>query len=203
MSTLLLNPPDLSPCKQALQIFLEKNGKFISDVACEVFNQNKDLCLRLGLDADDLVQMGQIKLWTKADAYDVNHGASYKTFSKAIMHHAMIDGIRHEYSVQKLEMEYGVDLNKSKDDEDVYTPYTPYKYELPEPSCLKKETLEELGTALDQISDRDRIYLTYRFGLEDGEEHSLEDSAQYFHLKKNLGKRTEKEALKHLRETMP
>ena len=200
MSTVLLNPSVLDPCYREMQIFLEQNSKFILDVACEVFNQNKDRCLRLGLEADDLAQMGRIKLWTKADAYDACVGASYKTFCKTIMHHAMIDGIRHAYSAQKLEMECGVSLEELNDGEDIYTPY---QYELPEPSYLKKETLEELETALGQISDRDRIYLTYRFGLEDGEAHSPEDSAQYFHLKKNLGKRTEKETLRHLRENMP
>lgn len=202
MCTPLPNVSEALACNPELQIFLEKNREFIASVAQEVFAQNEDLCRKLSLDEDDLAQMGQIKLCKKGDTYKSELGASFKTFYKKIMHNAMLDGIRHEYSVRRLDIEHRVILSDAEPFEELSILYSPYRYELPEPSCLRKETLQELKAALEQVSDRDRIYLIYRFGLENGEEHSLESSAKYFHLTKNLGKKTENDALKHLRENM-
>lgn len=203
MDTLLPDTMEVLTCNPKLQIFLEENQKFISDVSREVFAKNEDLCRKLSLDVDDLAQIGQIKLCRKSDAYKSELGASFKTFCKKVMQNAMIDVIRHEQSAQRFDMEHGVILCNEEPQEELRALYSSFRYELPEPSCLRRETLQELKAALEQASDRDRIYLTYRFGLENGEEHSPEASAKYFHLTKHLGKKTENDALKHLRENMP
>jgi len=45
-----------------------------------------------------------------------------------------------------------------------------------------KETHEELHAALDAISNREREYLSYRFGFEDDMEHPLTETSEHFFL---------------------
>ena len=52
----------------------------------------------------------------------------------------------------------------------------------PEQVYLEKETLQEVHTALDMLTQRMQVYLRYRFGFEDVEGRSLKDTAEHFSL---------------------
>ena len=73
----------------------------------------------------------------------------------------------------------------------------------PEQIYLAKETLQEIHTALQQISPRERVYLWYRFGFEDDMYHPLNETAKHFHLSEIRAKSTEALALDNVWLELP
>ena len=54
--------------------------------------------------------------------------------------------------------------------------------------------------SVKELNDREREYLSYRFGLEDGVHHTRKESAEHFHLKEVRAKQIEKSAMKNIRK---
>lgn len=73
---------------------------------------------------------------------------------------------------------------------------------LPEQIYIEQETMEELHEAMDALPDRENVYVQYRFGFGDGEDHPLTETAQYFHLTESRAKSVERSALKLLRDKL-
>ena len=65
----------------------------------------------------------------------------------------------------------------------------------PEQVYIEKWELEELYKALGLIGPRQRVYLLYRFGFEDGDPHSLKETAEHFYLSEKRAKALEKTAI--------
>ena len=57
-----------------------------------------------------------------------------------------------------------------------------------------------LCESVKELDDREREYLSYRFGLEDGVHHTRKESAEHFHLKEVRAKQIEKSAMKNIRK---
>ena len=185
----------------AMEQLLTRHRNYLWDVAREYYNSNAAICRKLGLSEDDLFQIGQMKIWKLASDYEPERGTKFHTYCKMPLVHAMTDAVRSGAKAQKYELEnsdYDWDPETEKSAE-----LAQFRYPEPEPAFLKKETLEELRAALAQISATDRTYLTYRFGLEDGECRSQAAAARYFSLRPGSQKRAEQEALCHIRQQMP
>ncbi len=73
----------------------------------------------------------------------------------------------------------------------------------PEQIYIENETREEVRTALGRIGPRERTYLLYRFGFQDGEEHPVPETADHFHLTERRAESTEKSALRNVRDHLP
>jgi RNA polymerase sigma factor (sigma-70 family) len=56
--------------------------------------------------------------------------------------------------------------------------------------------------ALARLEERERTILTLRYGLEDGQERTLEEVGQIFHLSRERIRQIEKRALKRLRRPL-
>ena len=180
---------------------LVRHRNYVRAVAVSFYNDNRQQCQKLGYDEDDLTQIGCLKLCRLAEGYDPNRGAGFRTYCKKPLDNAMMDELRKESTARRLELE-SVDYDWSPEAAED-TEMSQFRYPEPEPACIRKETLEELRTALSRISDRDLTYLTYRFGLNDGIQRSQAEAARHFGLRPGPRKRAEKEALCHLRQQMP
>ncbi len=73
----------------------------------------------------------------------------------------------------------------------------------PEQRALKAEVLRELYSAIEQLSERERCYVLYRYGFLDSEEHTLTETAKHFHLSESRARGIEETTLAHLRGSMP
>ena len=73
----------------------------------------------------------------------------------------------------------------------------------PEKIMEKAENRKELYEGLRRISERERVYLLYRFGFEDDMEHPLVGTALHFHLSESRARSTEALALDNLWLELP
>ncbi len=72
----------------------------------------------------------------------------------------------------------------------------------PEQIVINTETIKEMYDALNKLENRERTYILYRFGFEDGKEHSVIDTAFHFSLSVSRAKSVEKSALHKMRKLM-
>ena len=73
----------------------------------------------------------------------------------------------------------------------------------PEQRTIKAEVLRELYSGIEQLSERERCYVLYRYGFQDSEDHTLTETANHFHLSESRARGIEETALTHLRDSMP
>jgi RNA polymerase primary sigma factor/RNA polymerase sporulation-specific sigma factor len=73
----------------------------------------------------------------------------------------------------------------------------------PEQLFIRQETITEVRNALEEISDRERAYLHYRYGFVDDMSHDQTETASYFHLSLSRARHTEKAALNNVRRALP
>lgn len=78
----------------------------------------------------------------------------------------------------------------------------PYSSE-PEKMMIEEESRKELYEGLRRISEREQVYLLYRFGFEDDMEHPLVGTALHFHLSESRARSTEALALDNLWLELP
>ena len=78
----------------------------------------------------------------------------------------------------------------------------PYASE-PEKIMEEAENRKELYEGLRRISERERVYLLYRFGFEDDMEHPMVGTALHFHLSESRARSTEVLALDNLWLELP
>lgn len=70
-----------------------------------------------------------------------------------------------------------------------------------EDEVIGKETIDTLKEAMKILTERQQKVLTLRFGLEDGEKRSLEQTAKIFHLNRETIRQIEKTAILRLRHS--
>ena len=73
----------------------------------------------------------------------------------------------------------------------------------PEQRAIKAEVLRELYSGMNQLPERERCYVLYRYGFLDSREHALTETASHFHLSESRARGIEETALTHLRDSMP
>lgn len=73
----------------------------------------------------------------------------------------------------------------------------------PEQRAIKAEVLRELYSGMNQLPERERCYVLYRYGFLDSEDHTLTETAKQFHLTESRARGIEETALTHLRDSMP
>lgn len=187
---------------------LENNLSFLRKLANDLLAKNADLVL----EQDDLIQEGSLGLLRALDGFDPNRGFLFLTYAGTIIEHAMVDFIRRE----KRQFSYQAERDQNpvvslyekihSDDETteriqlLEDPFT----KSPEQLYLEKETRLEVRQAVQQLEDRERAYIHYRFGLdEEDTERTPSESAERFRLPMAKARRLEKDALAQLRKNLP
>ena len=166
----------------------------------------KDFAL-LSVDADDLVQEAMLGILKAIQVFQQEKDVLFLTFASSVSNNAMLDYIRKYKSAIPesgpiLDIDStpaGIDSNNVTYADILFDPFAL----TPEEIFIKKETIAEVRNALQMISDRERMYLRYRYGFVDDEEHSRKDTAYHFHLSQSRAKKLEEEALRNCRINMP
>lgn len=145
-----------------------------------------------------------------AETYEAEAGAGFLTYAARLVHNAMVDhirGIAKGNSAKTAVISVAGEMtNEAAENgvscmQDIYACCDPYRY-TPEQIYLRKEMLRTLRNGLANCPPRNRAYLLYRYGFEDGEEHSLKETAEHFHINQSRARKTEKDGLEHLRKYM-
>lgn len=181
----------------AVEILINNNIGFIKTIAKEISSQYKD-----SVEFYDLVQEGQIAIWKCVNKFDESSGITFLTYAKHAIQNAMTDLVR---KILASSLKETVRLEDCIEDGEqrLWSELTSELYsKTPELIVLKSEQVCELYTALRSIEARERTYLLYRFGFEDGYEHSVADTAFHFSLSENRAKFLEKAALNKMQKLM-
>ena len=173
---------------EARNQILKNNLSFIQQQANKIWG-------KLGssrLDVDDLIQEGCFGLMEAISRFDPERGTKFLTYAVWWIRKFMQETINIVLADEE------VSLNEL----DVFSLQQVYG-KSPEQIVLQAETYAELHDGLRQISARERTYLLYRYGFNDGDEHPVPEAAAHFHLTEKRAKKTEQAALDDLRHKLP
>lgn len=214
-----MKPPDKSNeelCVLAQQGDAEAADRLVRQCLPFIRQQANRLWLRMGLegktavmDQEDLVQEGCIGLLNAIPVFDSSLDLKFLSFAGKIIYRAILfAGIAVSSTFEGTAQRKGSLLNlnapireeeRMKLEETVADKGTLS----PERRAIKSEVLRELYSAIDQLSERERCYVLYRYGFLDSEEHTLTETAKHFHLSESRARGIEETALAHLRGSMP
>ena len=154
---------------------------------------------RLPLEIDDYAQEGRIALLRAAQQAHEQQLQHFTSYANTTVRNAMLDAVRVAYPSKEVD---SLDRLACSDAAYEYTLSIPAPFCLsPEQFLLRKESIQELHSAMENIPLRENVWIRYRFGF-DGTPQALCTAAEHFHLTKGRAKRVEHLALGHLRENL-
>ena len=184
---------------EAQNELLERNEGLIRKVAGKLLAKVTDFCLTKE-DKEDLLQEGRLALLTAAFGYDETQGTAFNTYGWQIVRNKMADYMRKAITRAKR----NISLEPSVPTDTVtmeYRPLDPY-HSTPEQIVLAEEMHESLERAVNDLPERQKEYISYRFGFEEDKEHSVEEAAEEFNIGKTEAKRIERKILKSIRQSI-
>ena len=191
---------------EARNALVENNLRFIKRTAYEMWSAQRDLNAALGIEISDLVQEGSFGLLDCIAGYKPDTGNKFLTYAAPAIRNAMLDYIRRwnpSFEAKNLGNLVRLDEVVKDENKGKHEFIADSSTKNPEQIYLAKETLQEIHTALQQISPRERVYLWYRFGFEDDMYHPLNETAKHFHLSEIRAKSTEALALDNVWLELP
>ena len=200
--------------EEAGNILIGRNSGFIVVAVRSVLGLFGIRPWEIGLTYDDLLEEGRIGMWKCIAKYDPESGANFLTYAKPAIRHAVIDFIREQrqetenlqnrITVETLENRYAEGQRYTVWDDLAEMPDLagdPF-HQSPEQLYMEKELTERLYCALIEVGERSGTYLCYLFGFDDGEEHSVRETAEHFTLTEGRAKSVERTALNQMRREM-
>ena len=155
--------------------------------------------VHLPLGIDDYAQEGRIALLRAAQQAHEQQLQHFTAYANITVRNAMLDAVRAAYpdgSAVSLDTLYCTAIPYE------CVSYIPDPFSLsPEQILLRKEGIQELHSAMENIPLRENVWIRYRFGFDDAPQ-ALCTAADHFHLAKGRAKRVERLALGHLRENL-
>ena len=182
---------------------ISQNRGFVIKCADEIHKAHKAAFALSETDVDDLEQEELIALLAAAENFDPSRGTLFLTYAAPTIRNAMMDWLRE--NAKRFEFKYlraNPDLRWTEYDVEaeetswrrIGMPNDPYTM-TPEQIYLQRETGEALEAGLEKCGLRGRAYLMYRFGFDDGQEHSEAETARHYHLKRSWARRLEEDSL--------
>ncbi len=192
--------------EEAKEWIIENNYDFITAKAKETVRGKH----RWGVELDDLIQEGTLALCLAVEKYDPASGNTFMTYAGTAVINGMRQYIRRQMKLftNRITWQDGhtvVSMDEPLDDEtdDTYhdVAFDP-TFPTPEQEYIHKETIAELHEALDDIGDRERQYLLYRYGFTDDREHTRIEASEHFHFTESRVKKEEEAALSAIRHEL-
>ena len=135
------------------------------------------------------MQEGCIGLLNAIQIFDSALELKFLTFAGKLIYRAMLNAVAALNATFEIaEQRKGIaiqNLNATIREEDRLTLQETVADESdlsPEQRAIKAEVLQELYSGMNQLPERERCYVLYRYGFLDSEEHILTETAKHFHL---------------------
>ena len=200
--------------ENARSLLLEKNYGFICQTAAELYRSMNLGESDLGTEMDDLTQEGSIGLLDAISHFDSSKGIKFLTYAAPSIKNAMTDLVRSafaQYEQRMTDKKNGPGLQKVRLDEILPDDERMLRIEAiansaaksPEQIYIDRETMQELYEGLGKLSEREQVYLLYRYGFTDDTEHTLIGTAIHFSLRESRAKKLEEEAMDNLWLELP
>lgn len=200
--------------ENARSLLLEKNYGFIRQTATELYQSMNLVESDLGIEKDDLAQEGCIGLLSAISYFDSSKGIKFLTYAAPSIKNAMTDLVRSafaQYEQRMTDPKDGLAFQEIRLDEVLPGDERMLRIEAianptaksPEQIYIDQETMRELYEALEKLSDREQVYLLYRYGFTDDTEHTLIGTAIHFSLRESRAKKLEEEAMDNLWLELP
>lgn len=204
-------------CVLAQQGNAEAADQLVRQCRPFIRQQANRLWLRMGLegktaviDQEDLAQEGCIGFLNAIPIFDPTLEMKFLTFAGKLIYRVMLNAVvavmsSFEVASQRTGGSFQI-LNAPIRDEERMTLEETIADESdlsPEQRALKAEVLRELYSGMNQLPERERCYVLYRYGFLDSEDHTLTETAKHFHLSESRARGIEETALMHLRDSMP
>ena len=204
-------------CVLAQQGDAEATDQLVRQCLPFIRQQANRLWLRMGLegktavmDQEDLVQEGCIGLLNAIPIFDHTLEMKFLTFAGKLIYRSMLNAIvalNATFEIAEQRKGFAIqNLNATIREEDRLTLQETVADESdlsPEQRAIKAEVLRELYSGMNQLPERERCYVLYRYGFLDSEDHTLTETANHFHLSESRARGIEETALTHLRDSMP
>lgn len=192
---------------------VENNLGFIKKLA----NKYSEDFENFGIEFEEIVQEGCIGILEAVNRFDINKGTKFLTYATSyIEKYILLLPPKYGYEVYEVDEETeektyfsfmsfdGENENGESDAdciESILLARQPYIYS----SNTENIFFEKLKSALIResvanLNDREREYISYRFGIENGMHHSRKETAEFFNLKEPRAKQIEKSAIKNIRK---
>ena len=177
---------------------INNNIGFITEIANDIFSEYGLNTGSFGISLDDLIQEGRIGLWKCISKFDDTSEANFLTYAKPAIKNAILDFIRKCPTTEVCLDDFIENEERLLLSELISDPYS----KSPEQIVINTETIKEMYDALNKLESRERAYILYRFGFEDGTEHSRSETAFHFLLSESRAKSEEETALRKMRKEM-
>lgn len=195
--------------QRACDLLLTNNLNFIRKISNEMYRSMNLEESDLGIEKEDLVQEGCIGLLEAIPHFDKDKKIKFLTYAAPSIKNAMINLVRNtlsQYEQRMTDDKDGLAFQKIRLDEVIPDEERMLRIEAvanpavktPEEICVERATIRELYDGLGKISEREQVYLLYRYGFTDGTEHTLIGTAIHFNLRENRAKKLEEDALDNL-----
>lgn len=184
---------------EAQNELLRRNEGLIRSVAGKLLAKAEDRCLSKE-DKEDLLQEGRLALLTAAFGYDETQDTAFNTYGWQIVRNKMVDYMRKSITRAKHSIPPEPTIPTDTVTMD-YRPLDPY-HSTPEQIVLAEELHESLERAVNDLPERQKGYISYRFGFEEDKEHSVEDAAEEFNIGESEARKIERKTLKSIIESI-
>lgn len=172
---------------------IENNLPFIQKTANSILPQ----CNDGRIDADDLIQEGCLGLMEAVSRFDIEKGVQFLTYAAYWIKKFMYEAVS-VFTADAERVPWSLDDKQSE----IFQQSTDAYVKTPEQIVIEGEIYKQVRKELLAISARNRVYLFYRYGFTDGDEHSVSETAAYFGLTEKRARSTERSALSSLRRKL-
>lgn len=161
--------------------------------------------MHLGSESDEYFDIGMIGLCKAANTYDTDKKIAFTTYAYKCITTQILCEIRDRNS-NKSKINYNtISLSKpiamNGDREMLVENVLANDINIEEEICYK-ETLEELDKCINKLPPREKVILTYHYGLNGVRKHTQYEIADILKISQSQVSRSIKKGIKMLRETM-
>lgn len=172
-------------------ILIERNLRLVAHIVKKYTYTGKDM--------DDLISIGTIGLIKAIDSFDASKGTRLATYAARCIENEILMLIRNNKKIRNevyLQDPIGIDKEGNEISlMDVLGSEEDSIIEIVENKIQIKKLYEKIN---DELTERERVIIKMRYGLEDGKSKTQREIAKYLGISRSYVSRIEKKALKKL-----